>query len=196
MCNPLLIGIAATGAGIYMQNQSQKRAQKERTARVTAENQRQKAFQEEGQGSMLASNAMMDRSGGFDEGMAKEAAGLTDYYGSRLAQALNLPASSNRAPKIVQSAFEAADANAAQRNKAQEAALADLNSFSGYMRKKINPALSDSANTNAMVGNFMQGSSGALASELEAANQLAYNPLAQALMAGGQIGVNYGLKKA
>jgi len=197
MCNPILLAsAAATGAGIYMQNQSAKKAQKARTAAVTAENQRQKAFQEDGQGAMLASNAMMDRSGGFDAGVAKEAAGLGNYYGGNLAQALNLPSAGKGTPQIVKEAFQTADSNAAARDKQQDLALADLNSFGSYLTNRINPAFSDSANANAIAGNFMQGSTTALQSELEAANQKAYNPLAQLLMAGGQVGTSAGLSKA
>lgn len=195
MCNPVLLASGlATGAGIMMQNSSANKAKRKRTEYVTAESGRQKAFQEEGQGAMLASNAMMDRAGGFDAGVAKEAAGLGNYYGGRLANSLNLPSAAKGAPQIVADSFADAKNKAAGRDAQQDQALADLNSFGTYLTNRINPQFSNSANTNALAGNFMQGSTTALDSELESANQLAYNPLAQLLIAGGQVGTSYGLK--
>ena len=195
MCNPLAIGIGAQLGGMYLLHRSANKAKSARGAATATENVRQNALQDESKAAMLASNAMMDRSGGFDKGVADEAAGLGKYYGGDVAGALNLPSASSNAPKIVSDAFTTATNNADAFNNKQNAQLADLNSFGTYLTNRVNPQFSQSAATGQMTGNFMKGSAGALGAELEAANEKAYNPLAQLLMAGGQVGTNYGLYK-
>ena len=72
--------------------------------------------------------------------------------------------------------------------------LANLKNVGQYLRGTIDPMLTDSASQIAMNGNFMRGNSSVLGSELEAANQKAYSPMAQLLTGGGQVGMGYGLK--
>lgn len=195
MCNPLAIGVGANVVGMYLQNQSAKKAQRARETAISAENVRQKNLQNEAQTAMLASNAMMDRSGGFDKGVAEEAVGLANRYGTNYGSGVSLPSAAANAPKIVQDAFDAASNKADTFNTTQNQQLADLNSFGTFLANRVNPQFTDSAAIGQMTGNFGRGSAGVLGSELEAANQKAYNPLAQLLMAGGQVGTNYGLYK-
>ena len=85
--------------------------------------------------------------------------------------------------------FAAADAYNAQQNQA----LANLNSFGQYLKETINPALSQSAADTALMGNFYEGNSAVLQSELQAANDKAYSPMAQLLTGAGRTATSYGL---
>ena len=85
--------------------------------------------------------------------------------------------------------FAAADAFNSQQNQA----LANLNSFGQYLKETINPALTSSAADTALMGNFMRGNSSVLQSELEAANDKAYSPMAQLLTGAGRTMTGYGL---
>ena len=193
MCNPALAaGIAAQGAGIYMQNQAAKKANRARGSAMMAEGDRQDSYYTEAQGAQDQSRQMFDRQS-FDPGMQSE----TD----RIAAILNnsqrgrpfAPNVRKGAPQIVADTQQAEMDNVAAYDKQQDQALADLNAFGSYLMNTINPQLSKSSATTQMLGNFMKGSSGALQAELDAANQKAVSLPSQLLQAGGQVATSYGL---
>ena len=97
------------------------------------------------------------------------------------------------APAIVQSENDLRMAQAAATKLDLDKGLADLNSVSNYLTTTVNPQLNNSRATTGMTGGFMRGNASVLGTELEAANALANNQLAQLMLAGGQTAMGYGL---
>lgn len=195
MCNPALAaGVIAQGAGIAMQDRAYKKARNAREEAFRGEGARQDKYYAEAQGAQDTSRDMFDR-GNFDSSVDDETARLASILNNAQRGRSFAPAVKGSAPAIVADAQAAAMADAAAYNTQQNDALAELNALGSYLANYVNPQLSSSANTTQMAGNFMRGSSGALQGELEAANQKAYSPMAQLLMAGGQVGTSYGLAK-
>lgn len=194
MCNPTLaVGLIAQGAGIYRQNQAAKKASKARAGAIGREGERQEKFFQQAQGAQDASRDMFDRKS-FDPAMSDEATRLAAIFDGMKNTGM-APAITGSAPQIVRDAQAAAMQGAADYNTQQNNALANLNAFGSILANQINPALSSSASETQMLGNFMRGSSGALQGELQAANELARDPLAQLLIGGGQVATSYGLAK-
>lgn len=194
MCNPALaLGAIAQGAGIYRQQQAAKKASRARTGAIGREGQRQEGYYKEAQGAQDTSRGMLDRKN-FDPAMSDEAIRLAAIFDGMKNTGM-APAVTGSAPQIVKDAQAAALQGAADYNAQQNEALANLNAFGSILANQINPALSSSAAETQMLGNFMRGSSGALQGELQAANELARDPLAQLLIGGGQVATSYGLAK-
>ena len=193
MCNPALAaGIASTVGGVYLQNQAQKKANNARGAAITSNNQRNMALEGEARDALNTTLGEFDRTT-FDSGTGAETARLAAMFNDAT-NANQVPTDAlKNAPALIQDTnqMEMANAEAFGQNLNQK--LADLNSFGSYLANTISSQMNNSAAVGQMMGNFMKGNSSVLQSELEAANQKAYSPMAQLLMAGGQVGTNYGL---
>ena len=99
------------------------------------------------------------------------------------------------APAIVEEAMTNEMMKAAAYNKQQGEAKAKLASLGDYLATQVNPQFAKSAEKTTMLGNFMQGESGVLDSELKAAERLAISPTAQILSGVGNAATGAGLRK-
>ena len=63
------------------------------------------------------------------------------------------------------------------------------------MANRINPKMSDSANTVGMMGNMMGGNANVLNADLRAAQRAANSPMGDLLQMAGNVGTSYGLYK-
>lgn len=193
MCNPALaLGIASTVGGVYLQNQAQKKANKARGAAITANNQRNTALEGEAREALDTTLGSFDNNN-FTSGQDAEAARLAAMFDAATDANVVSTTAQRGAPSLIQDTNQAELAAATAFGKDQNQKLADLNSFGSFLQSTISPQMNNSAAVGQMMGNFMKGNSSVLQSELEAANQKAYSPMAQLLMAGGQVGTNYGL---
>ena len=193
MCDPVtLISAGAQVAGAAMQNSASQRAE-DRKASLNAKNREANRLLEQ-EARLAIDNSLNSMSrDNFDAGRGAASDELRAAYDAATSGGVDTRVKAGT-PDIVQAAVNKAvdDANAFA--LAQNKALGELNSLSEYLVTTVNPNLNKSAVTGQLMGNFMQGNSGVLASELDAANRLAYSPLAQLLTLGGQAGVSYGLK--
>lgn len=189
----LMAGAAMQGLGTMLQMRAEKNAQNARNAYVDANIARNRKLEQEAALSIGKSRDEFDRTDSFDPGVDNAATELAAEYSENTKPMPVSVVSKSGVPQIVADTqaeeFAAADAFNAQQNEA----LASLNSFGQYLKETINPALTQSSADTALMGNFMRGNSSVLQSELEAANQKAYSPLAQLLTGAGRTAVGYGL---
>jgi len=194
MCNPLLAGIAAQGAGAVMQNSATRKSESEKARLRQLQSDRNMARETEARDATNASTTMMGR-GSFDQGTANSANELANLFRANTGAAPGMNMSPN-APQIVQDlmaeAFKAAEA----KNEEMNVKLANLEGVSDYLKTTINPQLNSSGQVGTMMGSFIRGNTAPYEQELEAANRLAYSPMAQVLSGAGRAGMNYGLYKA
>jgi len=194
MCNPLIAGIAAQGAGAIMQNSATRKAENEKARLRQLQSDRNMARETEARDATNASTTMMGR-GNFDQGRANAANNLANLFRANTGAAPGMNMSPN-APQIVQDlmaeAFKAAEA----KNEEMNVKLANLEGVSDYLKTTINPQLNSSGQVGTMMGSFIRGNAAPYEQELEAANRLAYSPMAQILSGAGRAGMNYGLYKA
>jgi len=195
MCNPTLIASAAAqGVGAMMQNQAANRMSEARKAYIDSDTQRRMAKEQEARKAIDQSTGMFNQDQ-FSSGMDDQSTRLNTLYGDVTDRNAVPTGTASGVPKLI------ADTNRMELDKAltriaqDNQNLAKLNSFGTFLSDKISPQLTSSGLTSQMMGNFMRGDSSVLGTELEAANRLAYSPLAQILMAGGRVGTSYGLKK-
>ena len=194
MCNPLLAGIAAQGAGAFMQNSATRKSEGEKARLRQLQSDRNMARETEARDATNASTTMMGR-GNFDQGTANSANELANLFRANTGAAPGMNMSPN-APQIVQDlmaeAFKAAEA----KNEEMNVKLANLEGVNDYLKTTINPQLNSSGQVGTMMGSFIRGNTAPYEQELEAANRLAYSPMAQVLSGAGRAGMNYGLYKA
>ena len=134
---------------------------------------------------------MMGR-GNFDQGTANAATDLANLFRSNTGAAPGMNMSPN-APQIVQDAMVEAFKAAEAKNEEMNVKLANLESVGDYLKTTINPQLNKSGAVGTMMGSFIRGNAAPYEQELEAANRLAYSPMAQLLSGAGRAGMNYGL---
>jgi hypothetical protein len=197
MCEPVLImSTMAQVAGASMQQNAANNAEQAKALAMRNNADRQRGLEDQSRVGVTNSTTEMQRPN-FDEGVGEQTNVLSALYdaavGSGAAQPALSPSSGN-APRVVQDAMTTALSAEANRAAADNMKLANLKNVGQYLRGTIDPMLTDSASQIAMNGNFMRGNSSVLGSELEAANQKAYSPMAQLLTGGGQVGMGYGLK--
>ena len=194
MCNPLIAGIAAQGAGAIMQNSATRRAENEKARLRKLQSDRNMARETEARNATNASTMMMGRNN-FDQGTANAANELANLFRANTGAAPGMNMSPN-APQIVQDAMINAFKAAEAKNEEMNVKLANLESVGDYLKTTINPQLNSSGQVGTMMGSFIRGNAAPYEQELEAANRLAYSPMAQLLSGAGRAGMNYGLYKA
>jgi hypothetical protein len=194
MCDPITASIALTVAGTAAQSAGQNRARKAMEGAQEAERIRQRGFQQQSEAVQQASEARGSKANQDKEQAAAEASRQADYAAATsAAQAPVIAAGENIAGDQAANAIIANEAANASRNALafagqQGNAKAALQGFSDL---QLGNAL---ANARAMeqqrtLGNFMQGSSGVLGLEMEAAARKGDNlkTLGTLLNAGGMI---------
>ena len=191
MCNPLIAGVIAQGAGAVMQNSATRRAENEKARLRQLQSDRNMARETEARDATNASTTMMGR-GNFDQGTANAATDLANLFRSNTGAAPGMNMSPN-APQIVQDAMVEAFKAAEAKNEEMNVKLANLESVGDYLKTTINPQLNKSGAVGTMMGSFIRGNAAPYEQELEAANRLAYSPMAQLLSGAGRAGMNYGL---
>lgn len=191
MCNPLMISLAAQGAGAVMQNSATRRAENEKAKLRQRQSDRNMARETEARDATAKSTDMLNRNN-FDQGAAAAATDLANLFRANTGAA---PGSNLRpnAPQIVQDALVEAFKVAEAKNEEMNTKLANLQSVSDYLNTTINPQLNDSAAVGTMMGSFIRGNAAPYEQELEAANRLAYSPMAQILTGAGRAGTQYSL---
>ncbi len=191
MCNPLMAGIMAQGASAVIQNSATRRSENEKARLRTAQSDRNMAREKEARDATAESVAMMNRNS-FDQGTADAAADLANLFRSNTGAAPGSNLTPN-APQIVQDAMVEAFKFAEAKNEEMNTKLANLESVGDYLQTTINPQLNKSGQVGTMMGSFIRGNAAPYEQELEAANRLAYSPIAQVLSGAGRAGMNYGL---
>ena len=194
MCNPLMIGLAAQGAGAIMQNSATRRSEGEKARLGQAQSERTRDREKEARDALGVSTTAMDR-GNFDQGAAAAATDLANLFRANTGAAPGMNMSPN-SPQIVQDAMAEAFKFAEAKNEEANVKLANLQSVNDYLKTTINPQLNKSGQVGTMMGGFIKGNVAPYEQELEAANRLAYSPMAQLLSGAGRAGMNYGLYKA
>ena len=192
MCNPLAIGAALMAAGTAEQNRSYRKSARARSSAKNSYYELNDALMNEAGTSQKTSQDTMEKPT-FDEGVAEQYQKLLDGFTGNNRSVLPTTSAAAGAPAIVQSENDLRMAQAAATKLDLDKGLADLNSVSNYLTTKVNPQLNNSRATTSMTGGFQRGNAGVLGTELEAANALANNQLAQLMIAGGQTAMGYGL---
>ena len=189
----LAAGVAMQGLGTVLQQRAANRARNARNAAMDANIKRNRDLENEAALAIGKSRDEFERTENFDPGVQNAATELAAQYNANTKPMPVNVATKEGVPQIVADTqaqeFAAADAFNSQQNQA----LANLNSFGQYLKETINPALTQSAADTALMGNFMRGNSSVLQSELEAANDKAYSPMAQLLTGAGRTMTGYGL---
>ena len=189
----LAAGVAMQGLGTVLQQRAANRARNARNAAMDANIKRNRDLENEAALAIGKSRDEFDRVENFDPGVQNAATELAAQYNANTKPMPVSVTTKDGVPQIVADTqaqeFAAADAFNSQQNQA----LANLNSFGQYLKETINPALTQSAADTALMGNFMRGNSSVLQSELEAANDKAYSPMAQLLTGAGRTMTGYGL---
>jgi len=194
MCNPTLITAAAAQVGgMSMQANASRKAEDARALAMRNTSNKNLAVEQQAAAAVGDSVALMDKPS-FDQGVDGEASNLAKIFNANTGQNVLPTNSTVGVPSIIEDANMQEMALAAAENAKRNSQLSSLNSVSSYLGSTINPAFSDSSARGAMAGNFMQGNSNGLQSQLDAANQLAISPMAQLLTGAGQVGFGYGLK--
>lgn len=194
MCNPALaVGVASTLGGAVLKDRAAKKGERMSAGAIADFNRDNLALETAARSGMQdVVNRFSPTS--FDAGQANETARLQDLFLD--AASLTQPAATPMmGPRIVADtiASEAAKANAFNAQQAQ--ALAQIQGFGDFLANRINPQLSDSANTIAMTGNMMRGNATPLNAQLRNAQRASQSPLGELLQAGGTVGTQYGLFK-
>ena len=186
-----MISLAAQGAGAVMQNSATRRAENEKAKLRQRQSDRNMARETEARDATAKSTDMLNRNN-FDQGAAAAATDLANLFRANTGAA---PGSNLRpnAPQIVQDALVEAFKVAEAKNEEMNTKLANLQSVSDYLNTTINPQLNDSAAVGTMMGSFIRGNAAPYEQELEAANRLAYSPMAQILTGAGRAGTQYSL---
>ena len=189
----LMAGVAMQGLGTALQMRAANRAKNARNVAMDANIKRNRDLENEAALAIGKSRDEFERTENFDPGVQNAATELAAQYNANTKPMPVNVATKDGVPQIVADTqaqeFAAADAFNTQQNQA----LANLNSFGQYLKETINPALTASAADTALMGNFMRGNSSVLQSELEAANDKAYSPMAQLLTGAGRTMTGYGL---
>lgn len=191
MCNPLMLSLAAQGAGAVMQNSATRRAENEKARLRQLQSDRNMAREMEARDATNVSTNMMNR-GSFDQGTANAATELANLFRANTGAAPGMNMSPN-APQIVKDAMVEAFKAAEAKNEEMNTKLANLESVSDYLKTTINPQLNSSGAVGTMMGSFIRGNAAPYEQELEAANRLAYSPMAQILSGAGRAGTQYSL---
>jgi hypothetical protein len=179
-------------AGTAEQNRSSRKAARARSSAKNSYYELNDALMNEAGTSQKTSQDTMEKPA-FDEGVAEQYQKLLDGFTGNNRSVLPTTSVAAGAPAIVQSENDLRMAQAASTKLDLDKGLADLNSVSNYLTTKVNPQLNNSRATTGMTGGFQRGNAGVLGTELEAANALANNQLAQLMIAGGQTAMGYGL---
>ena len=193
MCDPLIIGATAQVLGTAIQNDKMQKAEGQKGQFLDANRDRNRRLENSAASSITNSRDAFNRSS-FDPAMQSEEKRLSDIYAANAQSALpNMPSLAG-VPSVIRNSIIADMEAANAYNIQQDKAKAKLGSFANLLSTKLNPQLGQSSSDTALMGNFMQGNSGVLPSELDAANRSGYSPLAQLLTGAGRTATAYGLK--
>ena len=184
--------MAAQGLGAMIQNNATARAEDEKALMTQQNDARNRRLEDEARLATDSSRAEMERNN-FDQGTTDAATNLAQMFNANTNRTAPGTEINANAPSIVQDAMVAALNQAEAKNEEMNTKLAALNSVGDHLNSTISPALSNSAAQGVMSGSFIKGNSVPLSAELDAANRLAYSPVAQLLTASGRVGVNHGL---
>lgn len=195
MCNPALaIGTVSTLAGTYLKNQAANRADRLAQSAEADFDRKNVALETEARDGVTKVGDNFKRSN-FDAGMGAETARLADLFNVTTSiPQRTLPIASG-VPAVIGEAMAAEAAKADAFNQQQGAALAELQGFGDFLANRINPKMSDSANTVGMMGNMMGGNANVLNADLRAAQRAANSPMGDLLQMAGNVGTSYGLYK-
>lgn len=192
MCDPVLIGATLMAAGTAEQNRSSRKAARARSSYKNNYYALNDALMNEAGTAQKTSQDTMEKPA-FDEGVAEQYQKLLEGFTGNNRSVLPTTSVAAGAPAIVQNENDLRMAQAAATKLDLDKGLADLNSVSNYLTTTVNPQLNNSRATTGMTGGFQRGNASVLGTELEAANALANNQLAQLMIAGGQTALGYGL---
>jgi hypothetical protein len=188
----MIASMAAQGLGAMIQSNATARAEDEKALMRQQNDARNRRLEDEARLATDSSRAEMERKN-FDQGTTDAATNLAQLFDANTNRTAPGTKVNANAPKIVQDAMVTALNQAEAKNEEMNFKLAALNSVGDYLNSTISPALSDSAAQGVMSGSFIKGNSVPLSAELNAANRLAYSPMAQLLTAGGRAGMQYDL---
>ena len=195
MCDPLTIaGIAASTIGTKMQNDAYKKANNARNTAIDNNNAKRKGFESEAKVGIDKSRDMF-QDDSFDAGNQASQKKFAALYNDTINTPNYAMPKIGNAPAIVEEAMNNEMMKAAAYNKQQGEAKAKLASLGDYLATQVNPQFAKSAEKTAMIGNFLQGESGVLDSELKAAELKAISPTAQILSGVGNAATGAGLRK-
>jgi hypothetical protein len=195
MCNPTLaLAIGAQVAGTVIQNKAYKKADNARNTAIDNNNTKRKGFESEAKVGIDKSKDMF-QDDSFDAGNQASQKKFAALYNDSINTPNYAMPKIGNAPAIVEEAMTNEMMKAAAYNKQQGEAKAKLASLGDYLATQVNPQFAKSAEKTAMIGNFMQGESGVLDSELKAAERLAISPTAQILSGVGNAATGAGLRK-
>ncbi|KAB0678052.1 hypothetical protein [Aureimonas leprariae] len=200
MCDPItLAGVALTGASYAANAVGASKAAKARDHALAAETRRQGALQQEANAINTQSQDRYQDFGAQEDARGKE---LADYFTGQSASPLGQDA--NAASSLpVSSSNITVQEDAKQRGAAkaftdrQGTALGHMRAF-GDVLGDVSRKQARDAGQIGQIGGFMQGSSGVLPYELEAASQKGAGArlFGDLLGAAGQIGITAGLSGA
>lgn len=195
MCNPTLaLAIGAQVAGKVIQDRAYKKADNARNTAIDNNNNKITNLNAEAKVGIDKSKDMF-QDDAFNAGNEASQSKFAALYNDRINTPNYAMPKIGNAPAIVEEAMTNEMMKAAAYNKQQGEAKAKLASLGDYLATQVNPQFAKSAEKTTMLGNFMQGESGVLDSELKAAERLAISPTAQILSGVGNAATGAGLRK-
>ena len=187
-----MAGMLMQGLGTMLQMQAARKAEAQRAEYLRLNRDRNRKLEDEAALSIGESTESFDREK-LDPELQEESSDLAGMYQENTAP-IPMPVNNMAGvPRVIAEEMTKDFAAANAFNEQQNAALGELNSFGNYLQSTLNPQLAKSAADSGLVGNFMRGNSSVLPAELEAANQMAFSPLAQLLTGAGKTATSYGL---
>lgn len=195
MCNPTLaLAIGAQVAGKVIQDRAYKKADNARNTAIDNNNNKITNLNAEAKVGIDKSKDMF-QDDAFNAGNEASQSKFAALYNDKINTPNYAMPKIGNAPAIVEEAMTNEMMKAAAYNKQQGEAKAKLASLGDYLATQVNPQFAKSAEKTTMLGNFMQGESGVLDSELKAAERLAISPTAQILSGVGNAATGAGLRK-
>ena len=195
MCNPTLaLAIGAQVAGKVIQDRAYKKADNARNTAIDNNNNKITNLNAEAKVGIDKSKDMF-QDDAFNAGNEASQSKFAALYNDKINTPNYAMPKIGNAPAIVEEAMTNEMMKAAAYNKQQGEAKAKLASLGDYLTTQVNPQFAKSAEKTTMLGNFMQGESGVLDSELKAAERLAISPTAQILSGVGNAATGAGLRK-
>lgn len=193
MCDPMIVSLAAQGAGVALQNRAANKANDLQALRMQQTRERNRGLEDQQAAAIQNStNAISSNAG--KQGMEAAGQELSRILQAAITQrGAPVTASDRSAPKVFMD--QAAAAQAATNMRAMQDAqnIAQLDASGRYLNQTIAPKIADSAATGQLTGNFMRGNSNVLDTGMRSAATLANSPLAQVLQGAGRTGVGYSL---
>lgn len=194
MCDPTtLISVGAQVAGAAIQQNAANRAQRGQAALLRQNRQQNRQLEDSQRAAIQTATKPIESTAG-KQGIDDAASALANVLRSAISGNTGKVGAVNRsAPKIVQDAVAAANAQAVAKAQAQANAVAKLDGLNQYLQTTVAPKIADASATGQLTGNFMRGNQSVLDTGLRYEGSKAYSPLAQILSGAGQVGLSYGL---